>query len=367
MIPVLLAVCTDRGITAVLEKEVRAVWINPFSFDTPENRSATLAKIRRANLNTVFLQTPSVAGNYGITWGGASPENYSAFLKDLKGAGLAVHGWIINREREGEGKQADFTSGKERKAQRDWVLAVIDAWPALDGVHYDYIRYGDWAKHETGKARGITETVSMTLKAIRRRHPGKFLTAAVFVAASPNWMGRVGEGKRAWDDSPPKWFVRWMDGCPDNWYAERGRTDPKLGSHMLLGPSFFKYQQDPVAWLESGSIDAVCPMQYTADVDTWKAEVDLWKSFRGGKLDGIVMGLGWLKEKEHPDWELKPEPLVRFIRYGRAQGLKGFSVFSLGVPGVDDEPLLKALSEPCPANDNDPPFSSPAASWLVAR
>jgi hypothetical protein len=365
MIPLLLVLGAALGNAASPAGEVRAVWINPFSFDTPEHRAATLAKIGRANLNTVFLQTPSVAGNYGITWGGASPENYSAFLKDLKSAGLAVHGWIINREREGEGKQADFTSANERKAQRDWALAVLDAYPALDGVHFDYIRYGDWAKHEIAKAGGVTETVRMTLKAIRKKHPGKFLTAAVFVAASPNWMGRVSEGKRIWDDIPPPWFVKWLDGHPDNWFAKRGKEDPKLGPDMILGPSFFKYQQDPVAWLETESIDAICPMQYTTDEAIWKTEVDLWKSFRGGNLGGVIMGLGWLKEKEHPDWELKPEPLVKSIRYGRDQGLKGFSIFSLGVPGVDDEPLLKALSEPCPANDGEPPFRDHASSWLA--
>ena len=95
--------------------------------------------------------------------------------------------------------------------------------------------------------------------------------------------------------------------------------------------------------------------------------MDLWKSFRKGRLEGIVMGLGWLKEKEHPDWDLKPDPVVRFIKYGRSQGLKGFSIFSLGAPDVDDEPLLKALAEPCPANEGDPPFRDPVPTWLLAR
>jgi len=348
------------------EGEVRAVWLNPWAFNSPETRAATLAKLRRARLNTVFLQTPAVAGNYGITWGDPSPANYSAFLKDLKAAGVAVHGWIINRERAGEGTQADFANRREQEAQRDWALAVLETYPELDGVHFDYIRWGDWKPHDAAKAAGITETVRITAEAIRRKHPGRFLTAAVFVAASANYMGETRDGKRSWTDSPPEWLVKWLDGHPGNWYAERGRTDPKLKPEWILGPSFLKYQQDPVAWLEPRGIDAVCPMQYTGDEATWKAEVELWKSFRQGSLEGIVMGLGWLKEKEHPDWELKPDHLVRFVKAGRAQGLKGFSIFSLGVPGVDDEPLVKALSEPGPANDGEPPFRVPAPTWLLA-
>ena len=261
LIPFLMAVCQSSGIMAAAESEVRAVWLNPFAFNSPEIRETTLAKIRRAHLNTVFLQTPSVAGNYGIQWGGASAENYSAFLNQLKDAGVAVHGWIINRERAGEGTQADFTSKRERKAQAEWARAVLDAYPKLDGVHFDYIRYGEWARHDSARARGVTETVRISLKYIRKKHPGRLLTAAVFVAASANYMGQVRQGKRFWDDPLPKWFFRWLDDHPDNWYAERGRTDPKLGPNMLLGPSFFKYQQDPVTWLESDSIDAVCPMQ----------------------------------------------------------------------------------------------------------
>jgi len=183
--------------------EVRAVWLNPWAFNSPEIRAATLAKVRRAHLNTVFLQTPSVAGNYGIEWGGASPENYTAFLKDLKAAGITVHGWIINRERRGQGTQADFTSEIERNAQRDWALAVLAAWPALDGIHFDYIRYGDWASHDTAKAAGVTETVASSAEAIRAKCPGKNLTAAVFTAASPSYMGHAGGGKRAWEDPAP--------------------------------------------------------------------------------------------------------------------------------------------------------------------
>lgn len=347
--------------------EVRAVWLNPWAFNSPETRAATLGRIRRAHLNTVFLQTPAVAGNYGIDWGGASPQNYATFLKELKEAGIAIHGWIINRERRGEGTQADFTSADERKAQRDWALAVLAAFPGLDGIHFDYIRYGDWASHDTAKAAGVTETVRLTAEAIRAKCPGRNLTAAVFTAASPSYMGQAGGGKRTWADPAPDWFVKWLDRNPRNWYAARARKDPKLKPNWLLGPSFFKYQQDPVSWLETGAIDAVCPMQYTGDEATWKAEVDLWKSFRGGHLDGIVMGLGWLKEKEHPDWDLDPAALVRFVRYGRSRGLAGFSIFSFGDPAADDDLLVKALAEPCPANGGDPPFRYPVPAQLSVR
>lgn len=347
--------------------EVRAVWLNPWAFNSPWTRSATLDKIRRARLNTVFLQTPPVAGNFGISWGGATPGNYAAFLKELKAAGISAHGWIINRERLGEGGQAPFTVPSEQQAQRDWALAVLDAYPELDGVHFDYIRYMEWGPYDPAKADGITETVRLAHEAIRATHPGRFLTAAVFTAASANYLGDRSGGRLSWSGAEPAWFPGWMNAHPANWYVAQVKADTRLRPNWILGPSFLKYQQQPVVWLESGFIDAVCPMQYTGDEATWKAEVELWKSFRGGAPAGVVMGLGWLKDTEHPDWDLKPAPLVRFIRYGRAHGLKGFSVFSLGVPGVDDEPLIRALGEPCAANGGRPPFAQPARSWLSAK
>ena len=138
LLALLMALLAIPGGAADPAAEVRAVWLNPWAFNSPETRSASLAKIRRARLNTAFLQTPAVAGNYGVQWGGVSATNYAAFVGELKDAGIAVHGWIINRERAGEGTQADFTSPKERIAQRDWALAVLRSYPRLDGVHFDY-------------------------------------------------------------------------------------------------------------------------------------------------------------------------------------------------------------------------------------
>ena len=128
---------------------------------------------------------------------------------------------------------------------------------------------------------------------------------------------------------------------PTNYYVQKA-NEPGNNSNWLLGPSFYSCQQDPPTWLKDDLLDAWASMQYTAVDATWQSEVQIWKSllgFRGVATDKAYMGLGWTSPTEwFADSNFDAPAMVRFTKYGRSQGIKGFTIFRLGQPGIDDSP-----------------------------
>jgi hypothetical protein len=335
--------------------ELRGGWLASDTFDTAPHRADIIAKFRRAHLNTVFLTIPPLNGNYGT----CDPAAFGAMLADSKAAGLIVYAWFQNFKRLGESTPADFTSAAEREAQKQWVLAMLAAYPALDGIHLDYIRYSTWEACIAAKMNGVAETVRTIHDAVG----GKPLTAAIFNAAAVTYRG----WKPTWEGDVPQWYRDWYASNSSNYYIQKA-NEPGNSPNWMLGPSFFSYQQDPPAWLKAGHLEAICSMQYTSLDATWKSEADLWKSFltfQGVGMERAFIGLGWMAPVPFfEDSNFDAPALVRFIKYGRSLGLKGFSIFRLGQPGVDDSVLLDALSVDGPANGNAAVFKVDVASPL---
>jgi hypothetical protein len=339
--------------------EMRAGWLAADSFDTPQHRTDIVAKFKRARLNTIFLTIPALNGNYGTS----DPAAFGSLTAEAKAAGLSVHAWFQCFKRQGESTPADFTASAEQDAQSRWVLAMLAAYPALDGVHLDYIRYSTWEACNAAKIDGVAQTVQAIHQALIAQFPGKPLTAAVFNAAAITYRG----WKPSWEGDVPQWYRDWYASDPNNYYVRKA-NEPANNPNWMLGPSFYSYQQDPPAWLKAGRLEAIASMQYTSVDATWKSEADLWKSFlefQGVGLDKAVIGLGWMAPVQFfEDSNFDAPALVRFIKYGRSLGLKGFSIFRLGQPGVDDSPLLDALSIDGPSNGNAAPFKVDVASTL---
>ncbi len=360
------------------KNELRGVWLNNYAVNSM-NRQETLEKIMKANLNTVFVISPQIGENYGET----DPEDFKAFIHDAKSRGLSVHGWICNHLRTHEMTKVDFTDPEEREAQVKWAITLLDTYPELDGVHFDYIRYEEWEWCNADKMNGISETIRLTYAAIKQQYPEKFLTATSFVAASASYhgvdYGKVVswfagwfiEGEDLWVGDVPQWYRDWYTDNPDNWYSTRNTIDKELKKNRILGPLHFNYQQDPTTWIREGIVDAVIPMQYTIDDLAWKDEVDLWKSFVPNRSDRVYFGLGWLEEEDHNDWQYDPAAIVRHINYGRSRGINGFVIFQLGskeLPeNVDDWDLVRALSIDSEINNNKAPFQDRVPSPLSSE
>jgi len=328
--------------------ELRGVWINHYAIK-PQHAGATLQRVIDAKLNTVYLRTPTIRTEHGDNLGMSDAKDFAAFLDAAKKRGLSVHGWITNKRRLDD-KQVDFTDPAEQRAQSRWAVDLLNQHPLLDGVHLDYIRYTKWEHPDATKMAGVTNTVRAIRAALRKEHAGKRLTAAVFTA-DPSYLGGTWGGPKQWEGDVPKWYRSWHGRDAKNHFVTHppaahaaGRFKDFNAKH-LYGPTFFHLQQDPVTWLADDLVDAVLVMQYTADAARFDAEVRAWRAMLGDKADRVHMGLGWLTEKGQPDWRRDPAALARHIRSGRKHGVRGFCVFTLGVPQIDDRPLVEALRD----------------------
>ena len=126
------------------------------------------------------------------------------------------------------------------------------------------------------------------------------------------------------------------------------------------------YQQDPATWTGNGFVDHLVPMQYTADTAVMRNDIDIWASFMqwvGRPMSVINLGLGWFDEpSSFPDSKFDAAAMVQHIVYGRSKGIGGYTIFRLGNPGIDDSPLIDALTVPNKNNSGVPPNPTNASS-----
>jgi hypothetical protein len=329
--------------------ELRGNWVSHDSIETFKDRKRLIQNMIQAKLNTALVAVPPIRDNYGE----GTLEAFFTFINEAKSEGLVVFGWISNHKRTFP-TPADLRKPEERIAQARWVEDLLIGFPCLDGIAIDYIRYPTWEPSNEEKLEGI----SLTVKAIRdvTDMAGVTLISTSFPAATITFRGK----NKFWEADVPEWYREWYALNSSNYFhleAASGGTGivnqiNLEGSHpdYLLGPSFFSYQQDPTTWMGNHLVDHLVPMQYTADTQVMRNEVDLWVSFTtfaGRSMDLINLGLGWFDEpSSFPDSKFDAAAMVSHIEYGRSKGVGGYTIFRLGIPGVDDGPLIEALTMP---------------------
>jgi hypothetical protein len=349
-----------------LVTELRGNWVNSDAIVTLQQRQELIQKMGRARLNTVFLKVPTIGKNHGE----GEMEPFFDFLHDCKAAGFVVFGWIANQERTLPTGPVDLRLPEEQTAQAKWVEDILINFPCLDGIALDYVGYSTLEQPDLAKQEGASLTVK-AIRAVTDKARVELLTTS-FPAATvtyrgvePNWQGEV-----------PKWFQEWYAYNSSNYYkleASKGgtglvdRVNLKGSSpNYLLGPSFMSYQQDPTTWMGNGFIDYLVPMQYTSDPAVMRNEIDIWASFTqwaGRPMSVVSLGLGWFDElNSFPDSKLDAAAIVEHIAYGRSKGVGGYTIFQLGHPGIDDTPLINALTVPNNNNAGTPPNPTNASS-----
>ena len=219
-------------------------------------------------------------------------DQMAACLAAAKGTGVRVHAWLLCftatrgtpdrleafrrrgwRLKTTGGRLTEFLNPAD-PGVRSHVLAAVDElqarYPALSGIHLDFVRWGDSAAKPKDAALHVSSFVAEARRRVRRP---RWLTAAVY-GKYPSCVGAVGQ----------------------DWYG----------------------------WLESGSVDYVVPMDYTESRETLAA---LFAQHATPKTHArrTIAGIGVTANESRLD----ALQVIEQINLARAHGFAGVSLFDL--------------------------------------
>lgn len=372
------------------EEEIRALWVTRFDYTTTAAVRTIIQRAAEYHFNVVLFQTrgnattfyPSALEPWAWELSGSSVENtgrdpgwdpLTLAIREAHAAGLQLQaymntypGWketipppvgvpqVWNTHREW------FACAKSGATMwpSDWwtywytflspghpearahihavYMEVLQRYPQIDGIHYDYIRYpsevGDFAWNP--------------------------VDVALFTA----------EAGGAPDDLPAEW-AQWKRDQITKLVRENynvGETIRRGGmfSGATLGnPSSGRnsYFQDSHAWLAEGIIDCVMPMLYTADTSYFNDRVAEYVAARNGRF--VAPGIGVSS--------VTVDGLLEEIRLSRANGAQGVALFAYSTlfpGGVPNEKAQALLSGPFSNIATVPPMpwkSPPQTAWFL--
>lgn len=316
--------------------EVRAVWLTTIGgLDWPHSYAQSAAsierqqnelrdildKLKRANINTILLQTrirataifPTNASSFGEPWDGClsghpgTSPGYDALqfaIGECHRRGMELHAWVVTIP---VGKWDGYGCRELRKRHADMLIKIGDEGymdPAdnrtaqylasycaditrrydIDGIHLDYIRYPESMKKLPKAAEGrrnITRIVTAIHDSVKAQKPW------VRMSCSP--VGKHDDTQRFWSHG---WNAR---------------------SRVF---------QDAKEWMRLGLMDMEFPMMYFRGNNFYPFAID-WQEGSYGKTMVPGLGIYFLHPKE-ANWKL--EDITRELYVLRDQGM-GFCMF----------------------------------------
>ena len=218
----LLFVCCS--LSALASAEIHAVWDHTGRGLYPGDWPHTISILKASHVTDLFV---NVAGadfaHYPSAYLPKSGtltkygDQMAACLRAAKGSGIRVHAWVIcfNATRNIPKVMEDFrkrgwrlkdANGKllsyldpSVPSVRARTLAAVDELVgrySLDGIHLDFVRWGDAAVKPANAAAVITQFVAEARRHVKRP---KWLTTAVY-GKYPNCVAKVGQDWRRWLD-----------------------------------------------------------------------------------------------------------------------------------------------------------------------
>lgn len=337
------------------EGEFRGIWDHSGQGLYPGDWHRTCALLRRSGFTAIFPNMLSAAyAHYesevlppSSTFA-AHGDQIGAVVLAAKQARLEVHVWKVCWRGLGaspgwhaEMAQAGRLQVDALGSATDWLcpshpdnveqekMSVLEVCTRynVDGVHLDYIRYPEAGGCFCERCRALFE------EDIR--------------SSSTNWPteavnGRLAEAFRRWRADRMTAYVGMLRG-------EMKRTAP---SCQLSAAVFGHYEtaygavgQDWHRWLAEGSLDFVCPMNYTDDLRFFRALLD-------AQMPSIPTGVGYFPGIGiHGTASLDPIQTIDQIRTLREKGVGGFVIFDLSPALAKDSlPLLrKGITRPVQA------------------
>lgn len=206
-----------------------------------------------------------------------------------------------------------------RKLELDAILEVARLYD-IDGVHLDYIRYPN--------------SHACYCNGCRRR----FMTATGAVVKSWPSGAKKGETGRAYN--------RWRILQISSFVAQCRQALRKADKRIKLSAAVYgKYPscatsvaQDWSAWIQSGLLDFICPMDYTEDNSRFRSYVREQKDLSGPYRTRLVPGIGVTATESRLDAVQVIDQILEL----RNAGAGGFVLFDLNT--VLESEILPALS-----------------------
>ncbi len=236
--------------------EIHAVWDHSGCGLYPGNWKRTMGVLKEGHVTDLFVNVAGAGfAHYASDVLPLSKtfrdegDQLRACLAAARGMGIRVHAWILcfSATRAAPAQRAQFdrkgwtlksSSGKNTEyldpsnaAVRSHVLAAIDEIQgkyAVDGIHLDFVRWGDYAVKPQGAADVVSRFVAEARRHVRRP---KWLTAAVY-GKYPLCIKTVGQDWKGWLDSGSVDYIVPMDYMenPDK-FAELLRIQSDTRSH----------------------------------------------------------------------------------------------------------------------------------------
>jgi uncharacterized lipoprotein YddW (UPF0748 family) len=213
------------------------------------------------------------------------------------------------------------------------LAAVVDDLVArypVDGVHFDYIRFPDdrfdFSRHAVEAFRGDVAP-GLTPDARRELDAQAESDPLAYPAALPDEWNRFRRSQLS------ALVMRLRT-------AVRSRRPDALVSAAVapdVEEAYARRLQDWRTWLESGLIDAVCPMAYTPDAPLFARQIAAARGLAGHRA--VWAGVG--------AYRLSPAQTVQHVQIAREQGADGFVLFSYdSMTGAEraQEPYLAQVS-----------------------
>ena len=219
-------------------------------------------------------------------------------------------------------------------AVRERILAtfldLVVRYPAIDGLHLDYIRHPGVLPFSPGSRFGVGLDFGYgaETRALYRAETGN---ADPIDGAKPGVVRHATE----WDTWQRRQVTTLVEEIADQTRAARPGLVVSAAVIPYVDRAYLSLAQDWRGWLESGALDLAIPMIYTLDDRLLRYQLETFAGW--GQADRIWPGLGtWL-------FSANPPRAVAQLELLRQNGFGGELLFSDDAIS-ESEPLLEALA-----------------------
>jgi uncharacterized lipoprotein YddW (UPF0748 family) len=362
-----------RTAAAPADTELRALWVTRSTLSSPEAIRKLVAAASANGFNTLFVQVRGRGDAYfngGLemraTALAAQPDfdPLSETLRRARAAGLRVHAWVNANL---VSSATELPSAREHAIYEhpEWLMVPRDLAPELlpiDARSPEYLgRLARWTRANSEQVEGLYlspihrgaqerlaaivsdlvtryEIDGLHLDYIRYPGPSFDYSREAVRAFEAEMSAAVAAPERARVDAlkdiDP---YAWPEAYPNQWrvfrrarltalvtllrsMAKRARPGIIVSAAVLpdADAALAEKGQDWRTWLDSGFIDALCPMIYTTDATTFEAQVAAVRAFAG--LKPVWAGIG--------AYRLSSAETINNIATARRMGAKGIILFS---------------------------------------